>query len=54
LDTIDGTNPQLNGYIPPGGMLIPLKKLSKGLYKASVTVTAAGQALTDRWKFRAY
>jgi hypothetical protein len=53
LKRIDGTNPQLGPFIGPGGMLIPVKPLRKGKYKASVTVDAGGQTLKKTWRFSA-
>jgi hypothetical protein len=50
---IDSSNPRLGPYIPPGGMVIPVKALRKGKYRAKVTVSAGGSVLTKSWKFRA-
>ncbi len=53
LTRIDGTNPQLGPFIPPGGMLIPRTPLSPGSYRAAVSVSVTGQTLKKTWKFRA-
>jgi hypothetical protein len=53
LKIVDSTNAQLEPYLPPGGVVIPVKPLKRGKYKASVTVSVAGRQLTKRWKFNA-
>jgi hypothetical protein len=53
LKIVDSTNAQLGPYLPPGGVVIPVKPLKRGKYKASVTVSVAGSQLTKRWKFNA-
>jgi hypothetical protein len=53
LKIVDSTNAQLGPYLPPGGVVIPVKPLKRGKYKASVTVSVAGRQLTKRWKFNA-
>ncbi len=53
LKKIDGTNPRLGPFIPPGGMLIPVKPLAKGKYQASVQVISSGQTLKKTWRFTA-
>jgi hypothetical protein len=53
LKIVDSTNAQLAPYLPPGGVVIPVKPLKRGKYKASVTVAVAGRQLTKRWKFNA-
>jgi hypothetical protein len=51
--TIDSTNSRLSAFIPPGGMVIPVRKLRRGAYKAAVSVDVGGAVLTRRWRFRA-
>jgi hypothetical protein len=53
LRVVDSTNAQLDPYLPPGGVVIPVKPLKRGKYRASVTVLVAGRQLTKRWKFNA-
>jgi hypothetical protein len=53
VKVVDGTNPQLGPFIPPGGMVIPVKGLSKGKYRAAVVVDSNGQTLSKTWTFRA-
>jgi hypothetical protein len=53
LKIVDSTNARLDPYLPPGGVVIPVKPLKRGKYKASVTVSVAGRQLTKRWKFNA-
>jgi hypothetical protein len=53
VKVVDGANPQLGPFIPPGGMVIPVKGLKKGKYRANVVVDSAGQTLTRTWTFRA-
>ena len=53
LKIVDSTNPQLGPYLPPGGVLIPVKPLKRGKYKASVTVQVGTATLSRRWKFSA-
>lgn len=53
IKRIDSSHPELGPYIPPGGIVIPVKKLKKGKYQAKVTVAVAGRVLKKSWKFRA-
>jgi hypothetical protein len=50
---ITNLNQQRSQNKLPGGMVIPVKGLKKGKYKAKVTVLAGGRTLKRRWKFRA-
>jgi hypothetical protein len=53
LKIVDSTNAQLGPYLPPGGVVIPVKPLKRGRYKASVTVAVGGRTLIKKWKFSA-
>jgi hypothetical protein len=53
LKVIDSTNAQISPYIPPGGILIPVKPLKRGKYKAKVAVQVGGTPLVKRWRFNA-
>jgi hypothetical protein len=53
IATIDGTDPKLRGYIPPGGFVIPRTPLKRGAtYEASVTLTVGGLPLEHSWSFK--
>lgn len=51
---VDGTTPQVGGYLPPGSaMVIPVRPLSEGTsYVASVTLGNGVESRTLRWQFR--
>jgi hypothetical protein len=53
VKTIDSTNADLGLFLPPGGIVIPVKPLRKGKYRAEVTVVARGRTLKKSWKFSA-
>ncbi len=53
LKIVDSTNPSLGPFVPPGGVVIPIKPLKRGKYKASVTVQVGSRTLSKRWKFSA-
>ena len=52
--TLDGTEPRIAGYIPPGGMVIPSLPLADGTrYTATVLLEGAGGVRLKRtWSFR--
>jgi hypothetical protein len=51
--TVDGTNPKLRGYIPPGGFVIPTTPLKRGAtYNAAVTLTVGAEQVEHSWSFR--
>jgi hypothetical protein len=52
-DTTSGPKGDLGGYLPPGGMVIPVSPLRPdSLYTANVIGMSAGQVLTWTWSFR--
>jgi hypothetical protein len=53
IRSVDNLTSGLEGYMPPGGMIIPVRPLQDGSYKAVVTFqpAAGGAVLSSAWTF---
>jgi hypothetical protein len=52
IRTVDNTVEELGGYLPTGGIMIPVSALEPGAtYRASATVTIGSLTLTRLWSF---
>jgi hypothetical protein len=52
IRTVDNTVDGVGGYLPTGGIIIPVSPLEPGtVYQASATLAIGGLTLTRRWSF---
>jgi hypothetical protein len=52
IRTVDNSVADLGGFLPPGGIIIPVAPLEPGTaYRASAVMTVAGRTLAREWTF---